>query len=928
MPLLPRPAAAALLLLVTAVPAAARAQAARPSPLAPSASYAPEVPTPRAVLGHGVAERFTPHHAVREYLQRLDAASERVRVEQYGTSTEGRPLLVAYVSAPATLARLDAVRADNARLADPRRTPAADAARLAQSAPTVIWLGYGVHGNESNSTEAAMQVAYELAASRDARVAEWLKNVLVIIDPVQNPDGRERYVQGFAEALGAAPRPDRHAAEHSERWPGGRWNHYLFDLNRDWAWQSQAETVARTRLFLQWNPQLHVDLHEMGPEMTYHFPPPADPQLASVMPGLGKWYAAYGQGNAAWFDRQGYRFFTRELFDLYYPSFGDSWPALQGAVGMTYEVAGGGSAGLAVQLPDDERLLRLEDRVARHVVASLATIDTSSRTRAERLRDYVEFRRAAVRAGESGPVRAYYLPPGGDRQRLARLVRVLQGNGVEVQLATGEAGAGDLTGAFGESAGGRKLPAGTVAVDLAQPQGLLARALLEREARSVGQPFFYDVSAWSLPLAMGVEAYAGAKAPGAGFRPLPPGEPLPFEKGELVPAPGGGAPAAWVVSWRDTGAVALLARLLDEGVRAYTSLRGFTVAGEDFPPGSLVVPVEVNDAARVAQRLAALAPATGARVVAVGSGAATKGLDLGSPRVRYLRPPRVAVLMDRPVSAPEYGALWHLLEQRLGVPFTPVRADALGGLALDEYNVLVLPPDSGDGAGWARVLTKDALGRLRAWVHAGGTLIGLRGGAVALTRREGGLTRATYRWVPPEQEDARRRAHAARAREDKDGDEALPEDKEPEPSKEEQERARAERLARRLRPYAEREAQALRDTIPGTILRGAVDVTHPLGFGLEPRLALLNRTSPVLELSDAGEHVVHYPKDALRVAGFLTPEAEKKLGLTAYAVRERVGRGHVVLFAENPAFRGFWEGTARLLANAIYFGHVVDPQLE
>ena len=886
-----------ILLLLFFYPLAAVAQS---DPLSPSARYNPSIPTVESVLGYRVGDDFTLHYDLERYYQRLAAASNRLQLVPYGRSIEGRTLYLAIFSAPENLARLDAIREATARLSDPRRTPPAEAQALAETTPVVVWLSYNVHGNEAVSSEAALQVAYELAASEDPKVTAWLASSVIVLDPIVNPDGRDRYVNFYRTTVGAHPNPDPFAAEHQERWPGGRTNHYLFDLNRDWAWQTQPETRARLRAYREWNPQVHVDYHEMGSSSTYAFSPPAKPILDSIAARLMKWFDLYGQGNAAAFDRYAFRYYTGEDYDLFYPSYGDTWPSLNGAVGMTYEQAGGGVAGLVLDLPEGERRLTLRDRAARHFVSSLATIETSVAHRQARLRDYYEFRSAALAAGRQGPMQQFFLVPGADPERLARVIEILLRQGIEVQRAAAAFEADALTSAWGEPVGKKRLPAGTYVVDLAQPAGFLARALLEREAK-LEATFFYDVTAWSLPLAAGVEAYAGGK-PARG--PLTPVTQPPPAAGVVE---GAAQAAAYVFSSESTASIRLLSRLLAEGFNAYVSLKPFTLSGRAYSAGALVVPAE-NNPPTLAERVRALAEQTGARVHATATLRADDGIDLGSRNVRFLRQPRVAILTDTPVNPYAYGALWHHFEERLGLPFTALRVETLRNADLDAYNVLILPDDSGQGRGYARVLDKSLISRLDAWVRQGGVLIGAAGGAVFATKKKAGLASITYRYVRREDEEAR-----------------LAEEREAEKPAGKEEPEKEADLERKLLRYAEREEALRKEEIPGAILRTVLDTTHPLGFGLGERLAVLNRTAPILALTADGENVAYFPADNLKLSGFLSPENEKKLAQTAYLLREAKGRGQVILFADMPVFRGFWDSTARLLENAVLFGNVTQP---
>jgi Zinc carboxypeptidase len=894
-------------------------------PLRPSPSYSSSIPAPETLLGYKLGSAFTPYDQLEKYFQALAASlPARLKLEPYGKSVEGRTLYTLTITSEKNLVRVDEIRAAMAKLSDPRKTSPAEAAQIASSMPVVVWLSYNIHGNESNSSEAAMQVAYELAASEDAKVKEWLENAVVIIDPLENPDGRERYVQFYRTAQGVEPRSDRFSAEHDEHWPGGRYNHYLFDLNRDWAWQSQQESQARVRAYLRWNPQVFVDLHEMNAEASYYFAPPAGPVLSTISPLLSKWFQIYGQANAAAFDRYGFRYFTREGYDLFYPSYGDSWPSLNGAVGMTYEQAGGGDAGLSLDLQDDQRRLSLRDRIERHFTASLTTIDTSVKHRTERLRDFYEFRRAAIKAGEDGPVRAYYLLPGSDPQRLSHTVQILLRQGIEVKRLDAEVDLDDATGYFGEKPSRRHLAAGTYAIDLAQPDGFLARSLLDAENKP-DLNYFYDVSGWSLPYALGIEAYASGKALRTRATVI---ETVPEEKGAVTRLGGdtNGSPAntaAYVISWEQSAAMPVLARLLSENYKAFVTLkrsRQKDAQGreKDFAAGSTVVPIEGNPSSLTA-RITQLAEENHCQVFAVPTLLADNdGTDLGSNKVRFLRKPKIVMLMDSPINASDYGSLWFLLEKQVGLPFSPIRAESLRDTDLNQYNVLILPPDSGDGRSYTRILDKN---RITEWVNNGGLLIGIRGGAVWATKRRGGIASAGFHWVRRDAEEQRIEEERASA---KPGE---PREEEPQPSKEDKEKQNQAKLDRKLMKYAEREQDFRRELIPGTVLRVNIDNTHPLGFGLPEQMAVLDRTAPILELTAKGENPAYFAKDTIKLSGFISPENEKKLSLTAYALRERVGSGHVVLFADNPSFRGHWDATARILLNAIFFGQVADPNV-
>ena len=362
------------------------------------------VPSPQAFLGYPLGARFTPWNRIVGYLEALAAASPRVQIQQYGETYEGRPLKLVALSSPENLARLAEIQADVARLGEPGKLGNGEKDRLLKRTPLVVWLAYGVHGNESSSAEAAMGAAYVLAAGT-GESAKLLDDLVVLIDPLVNPDGRERYVNGFLQRLGRTPNPRRSAAEHWEPWPGGRYNHYGIDLNRDWAWASQQETRFRLAAYRGWEPQVYVDFHEMGTEQSYFFPPPSEPIHPQIDRRVLSWLETFGRANAQAFDREGWVYFKGENYDLFYPGYGDSYPSLRGAVGMTYEMAGGGRAGTSVTLPDGSALT-LADRVARHLTTSLSTVATAAHNRRKLMEDFIANRAKAA----AEPVRTFLWP--------------------------------------------------------------------------------------------------------------------------------------------------------------------------------------------------------------------------------------------------------------------------------------------------------------------------------------------------------------------------------------------------------------------------------------------------------------------------------------------------------------------------------------
>ncbi|HEU4456525.1 MAG TPA: M14 family metallopeptidase, partial [Longimicrobium sp.] len=574
--------------------------------------------------------------------------------------------------------------------------------QLADGNPAVVYFSYGVHGNESSSSEAAMWTAWDLA--REApEVRGVLDSVVVIIDPVTNPDGRDRYVSWYGSVRGMRPDPDPQAREHREPWPGGRFNHYLFDLNRDWSWATQAETRARLATWWRWNPQVHVDFHEMFYNSSYFFFPAAAPINPIYPAHVLEWGKRFGAANARAFDAQGWAYYTGEAFDLFYPGYGDSWPSLTGAVGMTYEQAGHSAAGQAIVRADGDTLT-LHDRAQHHRTSGQATLRTTAQGKSRLLTEYADAARTAG-AGEQD----FLLVPGEDVSRVEALVAHLRRQGVEVERAG--SGFSARTTAYPGFAARSAFPAGTYRVRARQPLGRLAITLLQPETKLEAE-YSYDVSAWSLPYAYGVAAYRLAPGwGGGGWSSVP--APVATVSDRAAPAPAYGYLVA-----PGEGASAALLRFLEGGGRARVLVKPSTFGGRRWPAGTWFVPTRGNDSLQVRATRAGL----GAYAASVATGLSEEGIDLGSENVVPVKQPRVAVVSGQGVSATSFGAMWFYLEQELGLRFDVVQGSDLGSIDLAEYDVVVLPD-----AGPAAIRGADEV--LKTWINRGGRLVAIGGGA-------------------------------------------------------------------------------------------------------------------------------------------------------------------------------------------------------
>lgn len=851
--------------------------------LAPETTYDPAIPTLKTVVGHDPGEAITTPDEIGRYLDALvKAAPDRTRLVQYATSWEGRPLRYLIVGSRERIARLDDIRRGMQAMA----AGAPEADRLIPDLPVVVWLLHGIHGNEISSSDAALQEAYQLLAARNsADVDLTVREALVIIDPMQNPDGRQRFVTQNLLGRGPEPDPNPQSAEHDEPWPGGRVNHYLFDMNRDYFAMSQRETEGRARVMLEWYPQVVVDLHEMGGNSTYYFAPPADPFNPLITDAQKKSLEMFGRANGSAFDRRGFPYFVRETYDAFYPGYGDSWPGFHGAVAMTFEQAS--TRGLVLKR-DDGTLLTYKDAVTHHFTAAMTTALTAARNRERLLREFLAYRRSAIALGQKG-AREYLIAPGKDPSRAERLARLLVSQGIQVKRAD-----------EGFQAGTQAMPRGTFIVPLAQPAGRLVRNLLDpdikmdeaflkeqdrrRKARQPDQ--IYDVTAWSLPLMFDVDVVASDKVTAARSVDVRAGGDAPAA---IAPAPAG--TLGFLMPW-GSGAAATAAEALRQGIRVQTSGEGFTHGGRKYAIGTAFIRLSENPEG-TATKVQQLAARHGAELVPISETWTEEGTSLGSGRAARLKEPRVLLAWDSPTSSLSAGWARYVLEQRFGQRVTAMRVSALQNADMRDYDVLVLPSGT-------YTFSDDALRRLKDWIRNGGTLVTLAEASRWAARdRVGLLSTDTLRRDGTPEKDA-------------------PEGQGSEPSKDKPDSSKPFDFEKAIQPDKESP-----ENLAGAILRVTLYPYHWLTAGLDGDIQAVAEGSRVfapLKL-DAGVNVgVYAPADKLVAAGLVWKEAQPLLAERSYLMHQPMGRGHVIAFAEDPNYRAYAEATELLFINAVLLG--------
>lgn len=847
--------------------------------LAPATAYDPAIPTLEQVVGHGLLEEITPPEGVVRYMEALHAAApERTRLIQYAESWEGRPLVLMVIGSTERMADLENIRADLKRLTDPRGLSDEEAEALLARLPVVTLIGHSIHGNEATGAGAAMAEAYHLLAARDdADVDLIFRESLVLIDPMENPDGRARFVYQNTIARSRWPDPDTWSAEHDEPWPGGRANHYLFDLNRDYFAQTQLETQGKVRIYREWMPHIVADLHEMGGNSTYFFPPTAPPSNSLFGDGQIRQMDLFGADIASAFDERGFAYFNRDTYDLFYPGYVDMWPMSHGSLGMTFEQA---SPRALVLRRSDGDLMTYGDGVIHHFTAAIQTMVTAARNRSRILRDHLEFRRDGVRGSDTAP--AEFVLTGHDPGMVERLARNLVLNGVEVFKASREVRAGDRS----------VSPENTYIVPLTQPASRMARMLLEDEVpldddflkrqgelRANRQSSeIYDVTAWSPALLWDVEVLPASRATGA--LGLPVTTTAERSSGALPPARVG-----YLLPW-GTSTAGAVAEAVREGIRVHTAGGEFTLNGRRYGLGTAIVRVAENGPA-LAETLGRIAGAWGAEVVPMDQSYVRDGTSLGSERSRTLKEPRVLLVYDEPGSSQSVGWARYVLEQRYGQRTTVIRANTLGRVALSDYDVLVFP--SGN---YGSVVNEGFRDRLRQWMREGGTMITVGRSTQWAARKGVGLLAATLerKGGRPEGTDP------------------------PQPGTPEQ-------------PIDFLEAIEPPDEGPeylsGAILRAVLNTDHWLTAGTDGEIGVFSQGSIILSpiTLDQGTNVARYASlEDLVLGGVVWEDARPQLANKPFLIHQPVGRGQLVAFTEDPNYRAYTESTMLLFMNAVLLG--------
>ena len=842
-------------------------------------TYDAAIPTPASFLGHALGEAPVRHHELVDYITTVANLSDRLSVETIGYSHERRPILFVVATSPGNHDRIDDIREQHVALTEPRSGRA-----VTDDMPIVTWLNYGVHGAEASGMDASLPFIYHLAAAQGPELDRILDESVILVTAIFNPDGHNQRVAWLDAYSGRRSIGDPAHMEHDFVWQFARTNHYWFDLNRQWLLLTQPEPRAWMKKWHEWRPNITVDYHEMGGGKTYYFHPGVATRTNPLAPDEAeRLMAETARTSEAFLDSEGRLYYHGEDFDNFYIGKGSTFPLVNGGVGMLYEAA----ATLGRELDTQHGLRTNRENIRKHFRTSIASIEAGATLRLDYLRYQQSFYESALEEAAAHPTRAWVVSAGGDAARLHFFADLLNYHRIQTHRLGREISVNGTIFAPGES----------IVVPVAQPQFRLIRSVFET-LRDFEDSTFYDVSTWNLPAAFGLQnAALGRRDARSGV----------IGEAFTPSAPTAAVPAAsnfgYVFEWNAYYAPRALQRVLEAGLLASVATRPFTAMTDSGPVemarGAILVPLDRQEKTRddilaVVRRIAADDGIDVHSLVSGRSVTGTAGVDLGGPSFVPVKQPNALLVVGRDINLYDAGEVWHLLDYRMDMPLTLRHRDRLGDIEWDKYTHIIFP--AGEYEGYEPAFAD----RLRLWVAEGGTLIGMRN-AAAWVRAN------TLDWIDPESVDAQQAA-AGDAEEDE-------EDEEDEPVM--------------RQPYADKSSTEADKVIGGAIFSADLDNTHPLGFGYDRRAIFLHKNykEPMEPTGNPWGAVITYDENPA-YSGFVSRDNEEALGGTAALIAERAGKGTVVLFADNPNFRGYWYGTNKLFLNALFFSKAFDAPAE
>ena len=817
--------------------------------------YNRSIPKPEEIIGHQIGTSHTRTDQVVDYFEALASRSNRIILNDHALTHEGRRLIHAIVTHPDNHKNLETIREGNLKLSDkPNSMSDQDLNKM----PLVAYLGFSIHGDEASGTEASLLLLYHLAAGSGKQIDDILKNTVLIIDPMFNPDGRDRFVNWVNGNRGRVPTSDTQDREHNQPWPRGRTNHYLFDMNRDWMPVTQPESNGRIKLFHHWRPQFLLDAHEMGSNSTFFFQPGIPSRNNPNTPkGTIELANKLIPFHAKRLDSIQSMYYSQQSYDDFYYGKGSTFGDIHGSVGILFEQA----SSRALESETNQGRLVYAFTIRNHYMSTLGTLDGLVALRKEFLAYHRDFYATAPDAAKKNQVRGYLVSLKQNRTRAQMLIQNLQKHRIVVHELKKSMTVKQTKFNPGEA----------VIIPSNQPQTRFLKGIMERMT-TFEDSLFYDVSAWTLPLAYGVESYELKQNPNAYI-----GTQLGLVELDGGMLTGGKAKSAYLMKWDRYYAPKSLYSIMDLGIRPRLTTQAFSavVDGKEvqFDRGTIVIPAYQRDAdatitqEKIHKMMIHLAKMDHVNIYASNTASTPSGPDLGGAYQGVLQKPKVAILSGDGTSSYGVGEVWHLLNFRMGIPVSLLNAKQLSARKLSKYNTIIVPD------GFYSNLDSTDIKTLKDWVLNGGTLIATQTGS---------------RWVVNKK--------ILNEKLKKGGMDTLD------------------------IPYEQAPMVTGAQRIGGSIFEVSLDNTHPIAYGYNKKTPMFRRGDTFFELSTStAANVGRYTKNPL-LSGYISEEKLKEIQNSASIIARRQGGGHVILFADNPSFRAFWYGSNGLLLNAVFFG--------
>ncbi len=822
------------------------------------------IPDAKAFFGYEFGENFTFYHKVVDYINTIDQLSTRVKAWEYGKTYENRPLMVCAISSPENLASLDEIRLNNLK-----RTGMIQGEIKGKNMP-IIWLSYNIHGNEASGTEAGLRTLYELATKNDENTKKWLDNLVIMLDICENPDGRDRYVNNYYQRKGKNPNPYLQTWEHQEPFPSGRFNHYFFDLNRDWAWQTQVESQKRVALQQQYLPQIHADFHEMGLESSYFFAPASRPFHENITFWQREFQQIMGENHSKYFNQNRWLFFTQEVYDLLYPSYGDTYPSFQGAIGFTYEQGGSGRAGLAT-IRQQGDTLTLHDRYFHHFTVSISTIEVAYNNREKLLKEFEKFYKDS-RENPVATYKTYIIKHNQNPQKIKALLQLLDKQQIQyghpiTPLKTKGYAYHLAKNTDTKTESKVDVEEKDIVLSMYQPKSTLLKVLFEPQTY-LEDSITYDLTAWALPFAYNLKAYALK-------------EKIAINTQKIINANEWGNDKninenvsqkndfGYLCDWEDVKNAVFLGELLQQNIKIRFTNEDFTLDKKVYKRGSfLILHTDNKHLKDMGEILSNISKKHQINVQSINNGKVENGKDLGSDELNLLTAPQVALVLGDDVSPTEFGAIWHFFDQELNYPAHILHADRLGKSNLFAYKVVILSAGN----------FQNQMPILMDFVTQGGRIIAIDDAIESFAK------------------DNRTTLHKTIEQQN-----SLKKDKLP------------ERQTVENPPYNKISRFEISQNTAGSIFRLAFDDTHPLSFGIGNQLDIIKQNRTIYPRLP--ETIAYYDT---HIAGFVGQKLKNKIGQSLAIGTEKIGKGQIVYFVDAPIFRGFWHAGKLLFANAVF----------